>query len=454
MSVSKKSFSKVSIEGVINSVGTEFQSCLETVLAIETGALKDELGQRIIEFQPKLFDAIAILDDCYRNIKQEEKRLIARKKTLKPTWFKSRMSRLANYRSALREAMNVGRSIGDGFAWFFYERDRELIAEHLQHDLQPLLPPKIGRIGERACLDMLRYVDGHFQLFHGITSFLRMGDFSFVNLSTLRISAIGELKTMQVKDGQYSSSLSIVSKTQDALPNFESLIAKNSTKSEQARQKLLPNMEKRRKRQVKQIGEAIAEDEKVSLKRSIDAKQNEFYFEAIEEVVSDCSSQKMSTKKVSDGLMVCAVRLGKRGKLSDALFSKSSFDVDRHAKELPNEVLKIMVPKSKENSLYVGSIGFAKENLFYSPDRFPFVLWPLKPNIMTDIIFGRVMVLTFFNPLPFKLALEKRGLEVDVTEKLAPKTASITFDNRQIRLENLQYYTRLIQNMGDVPLAL
>ena len=44
----------------------------------------------------------------------------------------------------------------------------------------------------------IKHIEGHFTLFHDITNTLRYGDFSFINLKTLKVEKIGELKTKKV----------------------------------------------------------------------------------------------------------------------------------------------------------------------------------------------------------------------------------------------------------------
>ena len=435
-----ESFSFKSICAVIDSVEVDFLSCLKTVLALEGRTSIADVGQNVVDFQPKLFDAIARLDRKYRAIIQEEKRLVSRKKHLNRSWFKRRMRDLANYRKALREAILVGKSIGDGFAWFFYERDRDLITEHLKHDFHPLLPPGDGRIGERKCLDVFRYMDGHFQLYHGITTFLRLGDCSFVNLKTMRISAIGEVKTKRTGEETLASSLSLVFAKDESLPNFNSTAPNKTVKPEKFDQKI----EQRRKRQVKQMAEAVSGANSLQPENKVDSSDMEFSFMAVEEAVKECKIRHFSAKKVSGGMMVCAFRLRRKNKLSSALVSQSNdASVDEFG-DFPKEAIKIMVQDRKDNSLRVGSIGFAKENLINRSDRLPFALWPLSGKTIVDVMLGSVFVVILFNPLPFKIALEKRGYDVEVAKDYLPISATKTFNDRQVGIENLSYFFDLI----------
>lgn len=437
-------FSVKSICAVIDSVEVDFVSCLETVFALEGRMSIDDLGQSIVDFQPKMFDAISRLDSKYRAVVREEKRLVSKKQHLNRSWFKCRMGRLADYRKALREAILVGKSIGDGFAWYFYERDRDLITEHLNHDFHSLLPPGYGRIGERKCLDVFRYMDGHFQLYHGITTFLRLGDCSFVNLSTMRISAIGEVKTKRKDEETLASSLSLVFAKDEMLPNFNSFKPNKNLVPEKFDQKI----EQRRKRQVKQMVKAVSGENSIKADNNVNARDMEFSFTAVDEAVTKCKLRNFSVKKVSDGLMVCAFRLRKKNKLSSALISQSKKTSVNDFGNFSEEAIRIMVEDRKDNSLRIGSIGFAKENLINRSDRLPFVLWPLSNKTISDVMFGSALVFVLFNPLPLKLSLEKRGYKVQVREDYLPISATKTVDDCEIGVHNLSYFIDLILHGG------
>ena len=97
-----------------------------------------------------------------------------------------------------RPTIAIGRSLGDSFAWFFYHSERKHLEEHLKHERQLHMPPGIGGIGELEFLDKTRVIDNHLVIYHGTTTFLRIGDVSFLDMKTLRLTAIGELKTKEI----------------------------------------------------------------------------------------------------------------------------------------------------------------------------------------------------------------------------------------------------------------
>ena len=77
-------------------------------------------GREIAELQGKLTGAIWLLDDLYRDIHAERRRLISKKEKLNLSWFKRRMASLDDYQKAIRHAISIAKVVGDGFAWIFY----------------------------------------------------------------------------------------------------------------------------------------------------------------------------------------------------------------------------------------------------------------------------------------------------------------------------------------------
>jgi hypothetical protein len=202
--------SRKALRAAIDVAEHEFRWCFEVVTALSKGAKSETIGRSILDFQPRLFDTIADLEKLYRAIKREEKRLIARKGLLNFAWFKRRMATLASYSKALRPVLVIGRAIGDGFAWLFYERDRELIAEHLKHQSQPLLPSDLGGLGERLTVEGVQGLGGYLLIYHGTTTFLRMGDISFIDPKSARVACVGELKTRRINNEQISVEMALV----------------------------------------------------------------------------------------------------------------------------------------------------------------------------------------------------------------------------------------------------
>jgi hypothetical protein len=127
------------------------------------------------------------------------------------------MAKLNGYTKAIEEALAIGRALGDGFAWLFYERDPDLIREHFKRQRQKLLPPGVGGMGESVALKKLQGLGGQLLIYHGTTTFLRMGDISFIDLKTMRVASVGEIKTRSLGGNKYEMNLRLVAGNQHQL---------------------------------------------------------------------------------------------------------------------------------------------------------------------------------------------------------------------------------------------
>src|SRR5207237_18409 len=107
----------------------------------------------------------------------------------------------------------------------------------------------VGGIGEREFLRRFPALDGAMVLHHGITTLLRIGDVSLIDLRTLRVRAIGEIKTAKSKtdERQLSITLSLIgdpmvkalrSNCDSAASDFPSMSASEQNRFERQLQRM------------------------------------------------------------------------------------------------------------------------------------------------------------------------------------------------------------------------
>jgi hypothetical protein len=152
---------------------------------------------QILRFQPLLAEVLHQLSSRYVAIAAERRELITRKSLLNPTWFAKQQARLAHHQLMLERIITIGKSLGDAFAWFFYQNDPALLRDHADGPQQKILATGIGGQGELAFIRGVRAIRGKMVLHHGITSILRIGDVSLIDLHQLRVAGIGEIKTAE-----------------------------------------------------------------------------------------------------------------------------------------------------------------------------------------------------------------------------------------------------------------
>ena len=209
--------SENSIRATIDTAGSSFRDCWGTLCDMKSGNTQGLFAKRFREFQPTLADAIFRLDEDYRAVTREKRSLVNKKEVLSEPWFGRRMRKLESYRTALKEAGTVGRSIGDAFAWFFYRNDQATLARHLQHEPVSFTPSGIGGKGEVESLKRL-WSTGRLPLYHGVTSCLRHGDFSLMDLNSGKAVAIAEAKARRKNKQTIEVRLHLVGKKTEGVP--------------------------------------------------------------------------------------------------------------------------------------------------------------------------------------------------------------------------------------------
>ena len=429
------------VREAIDAAEPEFEWCLKAIAPLGGHQAGPEFPDSIVTFQLRLLEAISALEDVYRRVKQEEKRLIARKSGLNNVWFRRRMAKLAFYKKALAHVLAIGRVIGDGFAWFFYEPHRDLVDEHLRHQRQPLLPPRIGALGERLTLKHMLVIDGKLLVYHGITTFLRIGDFTLIDLKTMEVSAIGELKTGRQDAEKIQTQVSLVSADPARLPR----IRFNETAPNLARLAMPPTMIDRRRRQIKVMHAALAAAAKEK-EQPAKAELNEFHFEALEDVARRCDSRKFRWVKAGGGFIIGAVRLNTRRKASLGTTLLNT-GVDRAASlaiDAPEWAMKILIEDRRLNSLIIGTLFGEERDLIAPRQSYPVTLWPIDPTVLADILLQRVMVITLLNPGHLWAELEAKGFELVVDAEGRVTSAKKTEGGRFTELTRLEHYTRMI----------
>lgn len=433
---------RISARGVQEALDDAEQKlawCTRVVGALSGYQSEETSGKDIVEFQLQLYRIIVDLEVLYRRIKREEKRLIEAKSRYNPAWFAKRMAQLSAYSKRLRDGLMLVRAVGDGFVWFFYERDPQLIDEHLKLQPQLLLPPDLGAAGERIFLENLRSVDGKFVLYHGITSLLRLGDFSLVDLTSLRVACLAELKTTRIDSKRINLSLSIISGEKEQLPEFP---MHDLIELVEPAPPLSAPMQARFERQQKAMQESIVAAKKARKGLTISTDLG-FHYRELEDVVRRSHARGFEYVKAGDGLIIGALRIpGSRS--NEALSPKRLMDgMSVFASDLPVWAMKILDAGSTWNSIMLGELG-GKDNLKARSVGLPFFAWPVNPEVLADIAFERVIVITLFNPGHLVRRLHSGGYDVELDEKGQLSRAKKQVGNRLIELENYSYFMSLV----------
>jgi hypothetical protein len=296
---------------------------------IKCGPIPTGFGEQFLAFQPTLASAIFRLDELYRRIRREEKATIADKAQIESERFATQMREFDGFRVALKSALEVGRSIGDAFAWFFYRKSQHRIAQHLQHPVIPHTPPGIGGQAELAFLNHLRYA-GCIVIYHGITSFLRIGDVSFLDIRSGEVIGLGELKARKVTPGEAAVTLYMMGTDRKRIPFSKVPIAPAPPQLQ------LPESRKdfaeRLERQIAEMRGALelCQDNPPPGVPEAFSKPNDLYdgyhAGSLKTLGDSLDTKEVAYEQVGSGLLLVGLNVMPEASLSDRLFGATEVD--------------------------------------------------------------------------------------------------------------------------------
>lgn len=355
---------------------------------------------RLLKFQETLATTIFRLQSVRNNIIAEEKNYIKKKSSYNYNWFRAKMKLLSNFKKGIDSVVNMSKSFGDAFAYFFYQFDEELLSKHLNHQRIINDSAGIGKRGELEFIKNIKHIEGHFTLFHDITNTLRYGDFSFINLKTLKVEKIGELKTKKVDSQTLNLSLTYF-KRDDIDKKTKPL--KN------------PELEKTRNgRQILGMANLLYNEKGENDRRK--NLENPTYSKEVEKLLKSSKVNQSNYIQVSEGLAFIYLK-SRKTSLYNNIFHKDlkKYGVNDNFKEIYVEAAKKLIKKeSKNNGIIIGQ-------LLYNPDltdkntpgTVPLFWHPIDSNVLKQMYFLNTIVISLFNPVHLIEDIEKLGYFVD-----------------------------------------
>ena len=312
--------SRADIASLMDEAEGSFRECWRAVSRLRSKEIREgsndgNLSKALLDFQPTLARTLYDLSEMYRKLHQEKVNVVARKVDLTPEWFGHRLALIARYQHAIKAAISLGKRLGDAFALIFYVSAQDHLLEHGDHPRQFLAPPEIGGLGELAFIERVKVVGGHLVLYHGITTFLRVGDVSYINVKERKVAAIGELKTTKVAEGQLNIRLDAVASSEEDLSFLAEGTHHRDTKEDFSPPPLPQKMKARLAKQVASMGDVFEfSGSEGSMELHHDPR--------IEELNAFCKELKISTfayRRIGDGLFLFGTRTAKRSLSSKLL---------------------------------------------------------------------------------------------------------------------------------------
>jgi len=127
------------VKQVVSSAEKSLKGCwAKLILYQNQEASKKEQFEALISFQPELLSTLVELESYYNEVCEMERELTA-KKDFAQSIYMNEMERIARYKRLLDGIIDIGKSLGDAFAWLFYLNNRVLLKKHYQHQFIPRL---------------------------------------------------------------------------------------------------------------------------------------------------------------------------------------------------------------------------------------------------------------------------------------------------------------------------
>ena len=394
-------------EILLDKAEKAFESSWNVLLKMKRQNLSGEDAISLLEFQSHLAKILFAIEKCRNKIIQEEKRLVKNKNRYKNQWFVQRLKSLGNCKKSLELVTNIGKAIGDSFAYWFYRWDLDLLEEHKKHQIIRNFPTGIGGIGEIEFTEKIKHLQNKLVIYHGTTNILRIGDISLFDLETLQIVALGELKTKKVGKNQISIDLIITSpKTRDV---FE---VKNIKKAEP-----IDYIDKARlERQLNSISKAlniynpIKDDNRLKLQKDLHDK---FNTKPVVELYGISNRKKLSSIKVSDGLIFTGIKNNSKSFINKFLVDRKYSTKEGDYDQIIEVVKQTMKENSLNNGIILNELLYNKNNdIFYASGASPLFWLPVSDHILKDIYFKSFFVVILFNPVHLIDKLVEKGVHV------------------------------------------
>lgn len=372
------SYSCISVEEVrtiIEKAEKVLNDCFDMLIDFRHG--RGDIGNVILNFQPLLAECLYDLMAFYQKLHKEKDALISIKSKYDKTSFSEIMKTNAKYSKAVSTAIEIGKDMGDAFAWFFYRDNRIELEKHFEHEATGLYVGGIGGQGELEFLKNSNNIDGLYVIYHGITTMLRIGDFSLYDIDH-GIAGIGELKTKLI-DNTLQVTATITSKADIRLPKLPKQQDGSFDDRIKAMKKDFPKIEK-------QLG---THEQLLHAKDS--DNHSDFYSSYEYEILNGLTLENPLAVNGDKSLMIAAA-WSKYISLYDLLTSEENC-TEFPEEDFQHKAKSLMEPESPHNMVFIGELNTTVSRL-----SIPILWWDIDENICRDIYFRKVKITTIFNP--------------------------------------------------------
>lgn len=405
-----KARSFVAIRDVRHSVEDAektFIKCWGILAQLRHHEAGSSLDRPLSEFQPTLAAALFRLTHLYARLAKEKQYLIDRKDTYSVGWFAKRMALISRLQEGVHGISEVGRALGDAFAWIFVQNDREFLAQHSREPRPHMPPTGIGGKGELGFIRTVQNIHGCYVLYHGITTYLRLGDITLIDTKTMTVAGIGELKTHISKPGYLTTSVTLVGASEKLRQLASTAVRREIPLRDLAGVPGLSNKEKdRHARQFQRMRKGVNEAAKKADHRMDLVIEGRI--DAFADFVEKLKRGRITSRRIGGGLLLAGTR--SRASLFAHFFGRHN--ISEAIDGFDDGVRDLSLPGREDNTLCFGTFFYDRHRSSLLPGMTPLFWWPIPIEVARAILFREALVFTVFNHAHLYQALEDAGFEV------------------------------------------
>lgn len=411
--------SRTIVQQRINDAEAVLRECFDSLISIKRS--KDNAVDAALSFQPKLADCLYSLMQFYKELQAEKRLLISKKMDYDTNQFSEVMANNAAFSKMVSEVINIGKNLGDAFAWLFYNHNRQELGKHYEHESTGLFVGGIGGLGEIEFIKSHIIFEGSFLLYHGITNILRVGDFSLYDVD-LGIIGIGELKTQQERE-TLTVTANITAKTPQGVP----------AKQEVGDPDVLVNLHKAFPKLKSQLETQVA---LISAKEPEHSSNQIACFEY--DLLSNITPDSPVAFNADKSLLLCGV-----WREANTLFERmeAAENFDDAVKIVTERTKDIVKPDSKFNKFIIANLD---QNMTYM--RIPQIWWDIDDNLCYDLYFKKRFIITVYNPATMMQRFADKGFSVESKSDAKETKLIKVIDDKVLRFEHFEALCDLVSH--------
>lgn len=411
------------VKATIEKAEKALNDCFDMLIDFRYG--RNGLGNAILKFQPLLAECLFDLMRFYQKLQREKDSLISLKSSYDKPTFSAIMKTNAKYSKAISTAVEIGKDMGDAFAWFFYRDNRKELEKHFEHEPTGLYVGGIGGQGELEFVKNSSSIDGLYVIYHSITNMLLIGDFSLYDFDH-GIAGVGELKTKLIDDTLQVTAI-ITSKADIRLPKLPKEQNGKFEDRIKAMKKDFPSIER-------QLG---THEDLLHAKES--DKHSDLYSSYEYEMLDGLTPESPLAVNSDHSLMIAAA-WSKYETLFDVLI-ESEDCTGFPEEDFQYKAKSLMEPGNPHNMAFVGELNTTISHL-----SIPVLWWKIDEKICRDIYFRKVKITTIFNPAKLLQYFIDDGFSIKSAGALKSIEIHKDIDNHRIGIGHFESICYLITN--------